>query len=323
MSRLIVISLILLAISMKLNAQQLPVFNNGGQGAQFFNPTTILSSSESVVSLNYKSAATGFDNAPTTYYFDFTYPLGKNKYTGPSFNVDEKFNSEVLKAVGAYVFYDSYGIVSQFSGMVSYGQRFKLNKKSDFVLALSAGVFNYYYNLNDLTIKELNDPTYQKYLNGDNNFLFGDANFGFNFKYLNYKIGGSIRHIMGKRALLTKTNLNPDLTFNYILSFGTKQKINEDLVIIPNLYYSENINLPSEFTVRLPFVYKKNYYLSPNYSFKLTAGMEVGMYYKSMIFGYSFKINTSKFSQIGLTTHEIGLKYLLRDYRVNMADELF
>ncbi len=323
MRRLVLILSLIIVGSLVALSQQLPVFNNGGFGSQFLNSANILNTSIGSIGLNYKSAATGFENSPTTFYFDFNYPVGQNKFSGPSFNLDDNFKSEVKKSLGGYLFYDKYGIVNQFSGMVTYGQRFRINKKTDFVLAVSAGVFNYFYNLNDLTIKDLNDPTFQKYLNGENNFLFGDANFGFNFSFENFRVGGSVRHIMGKKALLTKTELNPDLTLNYLLSFTTKQKINNDLDIIPSFYYSQNFGLPTELTFRLPLVYKRIYYLGPNYTFKLTTGLELGMYYKSMIFGYSFKINTSKFSQIGLTTHELGFKYMLKETRVNLADELF
>lgn len=307
-----------------LSAQQLPVFANNFMARQYDNPANMIESSYKRASLDYFLSASGFSDAPRSYFFSYIHPFMENGASNlPSYQQSSSTSTNVKNALGGYMMYDNYGFINQFSGMISYAQKFKFSINSFISFGLSTGVYSSKFDYSKLTIQQLQDQTYQSYLNNNTSLIFWDANFGFLYTYKAYKVEGAVKQFLSNKAQLSESGMNSTINPTYFLRASSQYSISKDINFAPSVSFYKIKTLPYQLLLNTDFVYQEKYLAGLIYQHKRSAGFRVGLIYDNLILNYTFNYNISKYSVIGYTNHEIGLMYVIdRNQRVKMKDFL-
>jgi type IX secretion system PorP/SprF family membrane protein len=241
----------------------------------------------------------------------------------PSYQQSSANYNNTKSAVGGYMLYDSYGFINQFSGMVSYAQKFKLNLNSYLSFGLSTGVYSSKFDYSKLTIQQLQDQTYQNYLNNNKALIFWDANFGFLYSNRSYKVEGAIKQFLSNKAQLSESGVQSIVNPTYYLRASSLYTLSSDIDFAPSVLFYKVKTLPYQLLLNTDFVYQGKYLAGLIYNHNRSSGFRVGIIYDNLILNYAFNYNTSKYAVIGYTNHEIGLMYVLdRNRRVKMGDFL-
>jgi type IX secretion system PorP/SprF family membrane protein len=302
----------------------MPVFVNNFMARQYDNPANMTETSYKRANLNYLLSAGGFSDAPRTYYLSYIHPFMENGGSSlPSYQQSSANYNNTKSAVGGYMLYDSYGFINQFSGMVSYAQKFKLNLNSYLSFGLSTGVYSSKFDYSKLTIQQLQDQTYQNYLNNNKALIFWDANFGFLYSNRSYKVEGAIKQFLSNKAQLSESGVQSIVNPTYYLRASSLYTLSSDIDFAPSVLFYKVKTLPYQLLLNTDFVYQGKYLAGLIYNHNRSSGFRVGIIYDNLILNYAFNYNTSKYAVIGYTNHEIGLMYVLdRNRRVKMGDFL-
>ena len=306
-------------------SQQMPIFTNAFFSQQYNNPASMVINPYKRFSMNSSIAAAGFSDAPKSYLISYEHPFSFNKDENlPSYQLGKNIDlNNQDKAFGSYLMYDTYGAINQISAMVSYAQRFIINRNTFIAFGLSTGIYSYGLDYSKLTIKEKNDETYSMFLNNNSNLIYWDANFGFLVKYKNYKQELAIKQFIGDKAKLSSDDINAEIQISYYSNTSALFKINSDINIIPSIEFYKTTTLPYQLNIKLPFIYKGKWIASANYQHNRNIGLGIGFIYNFLAINYSFQYNTSQYSYIGNTNHELGIIMLLNTRRNIKFEEFF
>lgn len=323
MSRIIFIWIFVVQ-ALYLSAQQLPVFVNNFMVRQYDNPANMIETSYKRVNLDYALSASGFSDAPRSYFLSYIHPFMENSGGNlPSYQQASVNYSNIKNAVGGYMLYDNYGFINQFSGMISYAQKFKFNMNSYISFGLSTGVYSSKFDYSKLTIQQQQDQTYQSYRNNNKALIFWDANFGFLYSNKAYKVEGAVKQFLSNKAQLSESGINSTINPTYFLKASSQYSISSDIDFAPSASFYKIKTLPYQLLLNSDFVFQDKYLAGLIYQHKRSAGFRVGIIYDNLILNYAFNYNTSKYAVIGYTNHEIGLMYVIdRNRRVRMKDFL-
>ena len=301
----------LFCMSDMLQGQQLPVFSSYSISDIYRNPSASLNSPFKDVQLLYNNTAPGFKNAPVSYFLGYMHPFRQSSYQGPSYSLTNQYTNEVKQAMSAYLMYDEYGEMKQLSAMIAYAQNFKINDDFGIAFGLSLGIFNYRIDYSNLTIKENQDQTYFRYINQRNSFLFFDANFGLTARYKNYKLEASMNQLTQDKALLSAQDLSADFNSTMFVALSSRYSLSKDITLVPELNFYRTGNLPYWLGSKAHFIYQDKYMAGAIFNLNRNVGLELGMIYDAFVIQYSFLINTNAYNVIGLSNHNLGIRYSL------------
>lgn len=194
--------------SLYLNSYLNPFITNAGSTGQEYYP---------VVNFSVKRTLLDFPDAPSTYLISGNIRLGRREF------YDSKYflNKGALKlsdriGLGAAIFHDNNGPLSNTGGIISYAYHISVNKENNLSLGLSVLFANYSCNRAVLRPSQNND----EYLYSGNSNLFNlNAGFGAFYYTKNYFGGLSINKILpGITNAGEKSRIKP----SYFASGGYK-----------------------------------------------------------------------------------------------------
>jgi type IX secretion system PorP/SprF family membrane protein len=239
-----------------------------------------------------RKAWTGVRNSPQDAYFGLDLPIsGKRAGLGFQF-LDER--QEVSKAYGA---------------QLTYSYRIQVGSNSTFSMGLQTGLFDYSVNYTQLDVIDPNDPMFSQEISG-NRLNFGT---GFFFHSPRFYIGlASPNFIRNKRNYLISndvTNLISQSRQVY-LQTGLNIRLSDYSVFKPSVLVRapQGMDITYDLNASLSFLNTVNFGLSYREKRAVVASVYMRLN-QNFHLGYSHDLNTTRFSTIMRSVHEIMLRY--------------
>lgn len=283
--------LILILISLNLNAQQFPYFSHVYINQNTINPALTGMSDQFNVSLIQQSALTGMPGNPKTLFMNANGPVYK-KNTG----------------LGLSFYKESQGISSKTGAYGAYAYKLNLDETQSLSLGFSLGALQYAIDPDMANPENANDPLL---LNKNYRSVSVDGSIGGFYSNKKLEAGLAMMQMFGnKQELAQDVNFNVERnlvgSFKYKLPLSADNSFSLSPMIIAR--YSKSI-LPQD----LLFImnYRDRLWFVPSYSTSGTAGMAFSVkLYNSLHLGYAAQFYTgSRLHANQNRGHEIMVHY--------------
>lgn len=287
------IIIILAAITfVSAQAQQIPLFTQYYNNEFLYNPSQILTSDYSTLSLFHRKQWVNSNDALSTQGLVYQTPLKVDKV-----------------GLGVTLLSDKFGIFDRKGASMAYSYQVDLNTEHRLLLGLSAGILSTNYDWNQ-DISLLNDPRFLQAIT-DKVTTF-DASFGFTYVWQGLQVGMAVPHLLANNFDFT-TNKKDLLYFNYRHYVGSASyKFEFDKISVKPLVlvrYQPAVNPLFDGSVVVN--YDKKVWAAVGYRYQgaLTFGAGVNLHDRLNI-GYSYDMNmiNANLNQYLGATHEINVK---------------
>ncbi len=297
--------------------QQITQFTQYTKNKFIINPAASGLNNKLNVAMGYRNQWTNLNNSPSAYYVGADYNLSKEterSYIDKSIRVSNpdlfKQTSEEGKnkhVVGGYVVGNNYFPVKNMSVSGLYSFHYALDEF--YIAAGGALTFNQYRtNIKEITLFQQNDQEYKSFLANKNQTSFVDMNLGIMIYSHNIYFGYSAVNLVPNKLRLTKDASEANLNTHHYVSMGTKQHLNEKLILHPSILIRALSNSPASFDFNALATYDDRYSFGASYrhndAYALMAGITFNHHYT---FSYSYDITTSSLKQVSNGTHELLL----------------
>ena len=304
-----IIIVLIVFISQKLDAQQLPLYTQYMNNGFLVNPSMAGYDGYTSFNMTYRKQWVGFPNSPTTYSLSGQTRLLKQTYHIRKRNVKYNVVKPATKGrvgLGGFVFNDINGHVSRTGIQFSYAYHIFL-QKSQLSFGIAGQAFQYKINESELVFG--NDNTDPIKNNGLNTVAFiPDASAGFFWSGKDFFLGISANQMFQSQLKLGSSDLgNLKLFRHYYLMAGYKFEISKDFAIEPSTLVKTSENLLPQADISMKVIYKEDYWTGLSYRTSGSAAAMFGMKINQFYFGYAYEYSLSNIHKYSFGSHEIFL----------------
>lgn len=243
------------------------------------------------ISLGYKKVWTGFQGSPEFY----------------SLAGNTKINDNM--AVGAKVFTHKAGFEAKTGIDLSYAYSVKIGESNRLAFGLSASLFQYSLDKNQISLEDPNDNTV---IYATDKLIVPDANFGTYFHGKDYYVGITVAQLFGRKVNMMNTDyLEQTQVRHYYFHGGYKWAINDDYSIEPSVLmkFVEAGEYQAELNVKATF--KKIAWAGISYRMNDAIVPMFGIEMEKFLFGYAYDITMSDVKNYSQGSHELMFIYKL------------
>ncbi len=279
-------------------AQQVPHFTMYMFNGTLLNPAHINKSDYADVAIFYRRQWTGFPGAPETKAASINMPMQQERMT-----------------LGANIIQGTLGASSLLHARVNYSYRLQLSQNSILALGLTAGVYQYKLDADQLNLYHDidSDPVFSQ---ANSRFLMPDVGFGAIYKTPKYLVALSIPHLMP----LKLSAVDAQLTRHYFLMGSYCLPISREVTAVPSVLLKMVQGAPAEVDLNTNFMFYDRFWAGMTYRTGDAVAAQAGIKFanpgrlKDHIFrlGYAFDLTTSGLSPYNSGTHEVMLTYSFR-----------
>lgn len=285
-------------------AQQSPQFSQYLQNSYVINPAITGVEDYLDVTAAYRNQWTGFDGAPRTGTLSINSPLYLLKS-------EAKTNSETsFQGVGAFIFTDNAGPISQTGFYGSYAYHLKLNSDWSLSMGTFIGAQQFKYDSTEaILLQNPNDPLVQSFSG-----IQFDMGLGTYLYSKTFFIGLSANNIFDNS--IPSDNQNGVLTNdgrinrNYNLLLGSRIELSENWQLVPSSLLRAVEGAPVQWDIATKFVYNNAFWAGAGFrnedALVALAGLNIT---KNFLVSYSYDYSLNRFSDLQTGTHEILLSY--------------
>ena len=285
-------------------SQEKAIFTNHYLDPFIVNPACSGADYYTVAHLSVKKQWLGFSNSPSSFFLSGNFRIGEYDFYDPKGFVNQgplKIKDRI--GIGAAVFQDINGPLSNTGGILSYAYHVPINKESRLSFGMSAIIMQYSLNNNLLQPDQINDP----YLFTGNNSIF-NINFGFGVYYHNYDYftGLSIIKVLPSISNVNETSeIQPSIFFIGGYKFNRASK---SFNFEPSLTIKKLGNELFMADAHAKLYIKRLNWIAFSYSTTQRINFQFGLrMYKMTYIGYNFEFNVSKIAAFNYGSHEISL----------------
>jgi type IX secretion system PorP/SprF family membrane protein len=290
----IIVSLVLVAGTLTINAQQDPMFTHYMYNTLLVNPGYAGSRNALTVTALHRSQWLNFKGAPTTQTLTLHAPLS-NKHIG----------------LGLSVLNDKIGPVNKTSLFVDFAYIISFKNSSKLALGLSGGVNIFKANLNTLELDQLNDPAFQNSINT----ITPDFGFGAYYSRERFYVGISAPNLIqskysGVNQVDGNTLIGKEQRHYFIIS-GILFPITQNLAFKPTTLIKVTSSAPVQVDLTTSFIIMNRLLAGVMFRTGDALGALVGLDITEQLhigysFDWSYGIKTFEYNQ---GSHEILLRY--------------
>ncbi len=238
----------------------------------------------------YRQQWTGIKDGPRTLQFDVQYPIDKRI------------------SVGVNIYDDRTVLLSNTSGMLTFGYRVPLATDHTLAFGLSAGVIANRIRLDEIPDIDSNDPAL---LSPATNNMALDGQFGASYTFKNLVIGYSINNLIKKRTF-TEDKFQ-QVTFNNVknnIAFITYRfNVSSNISFQPNFAYHFSQDNLRFFDAAGLFYYKEVIGLGGGYRENFGPSAILRLSWKDLNIGYAYDFPSNHASVSTGGTNEVQLKW--------------
>ncbi|HET6245612.1 MAG: type IX secretion system membrane protein PorP/SprF [Bacteroidetes bacterium] len=285
-----------------LSAQQLPLISQYVQNDFVLNPAIAGNKDYAPIRTSIRNQWAGLEGNPNSQTLSFHSAM-KNPKVG----------------IGAFLFNDKIGPISQTGISASYAYHLKLSNESKLSFGLSGLLSIHQLNTNQLKFDQQNN-TDNVLTTGDFKAYYPNFSFGTYYTGKNYYVGLSIPELIQTKISNSKDYFIIQQARHYYLTGGYKFKLNENYTVLPSFlirYVSAapigiDINASFEAFEKFNFgiSYRKADAIVPFFGFRIK---------ETYILCYSYDITMSGLNKHTRGSHEITLGYNLHRKKSNAS----
>ena len=304
------ILVLVMMISMSVQAQQLPQFSQYIFNGLHINPAYAGYKGDGYIQTTYRSQWINFPGAPKT--LSFTADLSAN---------------EGRMGLGVTYLKDQIGLTESNLGMLTYSYRIATGDKSMLSLGVSAGISEYAF-----------DPTRMVTVNPDPLLPSSrvaatspNLNTGLFFHSEKFYAGLSAYNLIGRRSLLRQDIAVAFHDFHYYLTFGGMVRLADDVQFKPSVLIKQVKGSPTSYDLNAMFLFQERVWLGGSFRSnvrvfedqlqqdlsKRNAVALVMEYFvsSSMRVGYAYDYNLNALNSYRTESHELSVGVYLNRQR--------
>lgn len=301
---------LVMMISMSVQAQQLPQFSQYIFNGLHINPAYAGYKGDGYIQTTYRSQWINFPGAPKT--LSFTADLSAN---------------EGRMGLGVTYLKDQIGLTESNLGMLTYSYRIATGDRSMLSLGVSAGISEYAF-----------DPTRMVTVNPDPLLPSSrvaatspNLNTGLFFHSDKFYAGLSAYNLIGRRALLRQDIAVAFHDFHYYLTFGGMVRLADDVQFKPSVLIKQVKGSPTSYDLNAMFLFQERVWLGGSFRSnvrvfedqlqqdlsKRNAVALVMEYFvsSSMRVGYAYDYNLNALNSYRTESHELSVGVYLNRQR--------
>jgi type IX secretion system PorP/SprF family membrane protein len=317
MNRRIVYAILLLIVGLsgKLMAQQLPLYSQYVLNAFMVNPAVAGHDGYTSFNTTARQQWLGFSEAPRTYSASWQTRVMRRSYKIIKRPIKSenrlKASTKGRVGLGAYLINDVNAKVARTGFSFTYAYHIFLGRQQ-LSFGLAGKAFQYRIDKDQLTFGEDGDPV----MNGNFKTVAysPDADFGVFFQDPNYFAGFSISNLLQTSVKSGGNDIADFQTYRHYWLMGAYRfRLSEMLELEPGtlLKTTENWNPQGDFTVKLYF--DEQFWGGLSYRTNKSMILLLGVKIDSLHFGYSFDWAFSEIGHFNYGSHEIVLAYKIGD----------
>lgn len=309
-----VILLLMLGVTAKLSAQQLPLYSQYIFNGFMVNPATAGYDGYTSFNTTARQQWLGFGEAPRTYSASWQTRVLKRSYKIINRPVasDNRLRPSTKGRVGlgAYLINDVNGKVATTGASFTYAYHIHF-RRQQLSFGLAAKAIQYRIDTDQLTFGLPGDPV----LNGVKPTAYSpDADFGIHFYDPNFVLGLSVSNLLQTSVKLGGSVIpNFGTPRHYWFMGAYRIRLSQMLELEPGtlLKTSENWNPQGDFTLKL--IVNDQFWGGLSYRTNQSMILLLGVRIEGLHFGYSFDWAFSEIAHFNYGSHEITLSYKLGD----------
>lgn len=283
----------LVVLVMQANGQQLPQLTQYQFNDYVFNPAIAGSRQFFELRSGHRYQWVGIQDAPRTFTFSGTTPLGQKM------------------GVGGYLFTDIVGPTRRTGFQLSYAYHLRLTEDIKLSLAVSAGLLQFLIDGSKINFHDPGDPVLDDQLRGD---LLPDAKFGFYLYGERFWFGATAPQLLRNKVYFLDESRETlsRMEDHYYAMGGYRLPLGEDWKLEPSFLVKYTSPVPAKIDLNATIRYKDTFWLGAGYRTNDAYCAMVGYWLKKTFqFGYSYDIITSNLRNYSTGTHEVMLAITL------------
>lgn len=252
------------------------------------------------IKIGYKRQWSNFEGAPKTMFagINHSHALGAK---------DVENVRPVKLGFSGFVAHNTYDFIKDTQVSLSYAVHIPLSSKYYLAMGLSTSYDKMKANVQELIIRDTQDPFYTSFLNGNGSINYFNVDAGFVLYSENLYVGYSSQR-------LVRTRFNSDVEgdgkfhLRHALMVGYNYSLNERWQIQPSILYRHEAALDDIYNLTLKVRYESKLWggiaVRPKASISLLTGYRIN---DTLSFSYSYDLATGNTSTISRGSHEIIL----------------
>ena len=284
------------------------------------------------IKIGYRQKWAGLDNSPTTSFISVFGSIGdKTSYNQSPIRISNPNQIEFIKSqkakvsyhgIGGYITKQEQGAFDQISIMANYAYHIPIKSKIRISLGTSFGLSNIRVDPNKISVwDKINDPIYQAYANGDNNYLKFVVSLGGVMYGEKSYIGISYLPVID----VSLAGNTEDLSANdkWVIMAGTKFAMGRSMKLLPSFLFE--LNAANEMRVVGTLLLDIKSIVKTGFTYSNTNDLAFTVmfnYKKKYGLGYAYETSLGNEATIGNGTHELILSFNLFNH-LNSAPRLW
>ncbi|MCG8310868.1 MAG: PorP/SprF family type IX secretion system membrane protein [Cytophagales bacterium] len=254
---------------------------------------------------------TGFERSPQTAFISAYGAILPNhnpyKKTSRETGDREVYENNKL-GVGGYVFQHDQSPLSQSEAMFNLAVHVCVSEHSYLALGTSSGISNSRIDMDEITVLDPNDPTYQSYLRNGSSNTFFNFNGSLGLYSPHYFMSYGMMQLINALISGNEQVNNERVSVRHNVLAGFRLYAGEKIELLSNIFYRFDKNRPDFVDVGLRLRYNGNLAAGIAYRSEDTYIMMLGFTVSDlMILGYSYEFLMSDSNAFNHSSHEIVL----------------
>jgi len=297
-------------------AQQDPLYNQYSLNLYLVNPAVAGAEGLTAFHLTARKQWAGYAEGPSTYAISAQTRILKTSFRNRSRLIKARVRKRRPSGrvgLGGFIFNDINGKIRRTGLQGTYAYHIYLR---DVQLSFGGSVKMYQFKVN-VTDKDLWDPNDPMIINGKNQKISPDANFGVMISTEKYYAGISVASLF--QSSIQFGNGNPDQAYRvlrqyYLIGGYRFEPYKSPYAIEPSIMFTTNERLQRSMDLNLKGYFRQDYWFGVSYRTVGAVVFMAGARYQQFTFGYAFEHNFSDLSNLGkLGSHEFMLGYKIGD----------
>lgn len=313
MRRPVILTILILFFPLAAIAQQMPLYSQYVMNSYMINPAVTGSDGYTSFSVTARQQWLGFEDAPANYSVSGQTRLLKRSYVIKRRGVNKasmKPSTQGRVGLGGYIYNDRNGAVERTGLQGSYAYHIFM-KETQLSFGISAGVFQFRVNEDELTLLDEGDP-----LSGSLRKVIyvPDANIGFQIMNPHYYAGISVNQVFQSYLKLGNHALEEyRMERHYYLMGGYNFPIGQDFHLEPSFLAKTTSKLALQADVGAKLYFREDYWIGTSFRTSGDLILSGGVRVKQLLFGYAFDYSLSRIRKFSYGSHEIVIALKLGD----------
>ena len=304
--------IVFMFFSLAARAQQMPVYSQYILNAYLINPAISGHDGYTSFNLTARQQWLGFKDAPATRSFGGQTRLLRKSHVVNVRSINKRSMKPSTKGrvgLGGFIYNDRNGAVDRTGVQGSYAYHIFV-KQTQFSFGLSAGIFQFKIDENDLTFREEDEfaASLKKVI------YVPDANLGFYISDPRYYAGISVNQLFQSYLRLGNRQFDEfKMIRHYYILGGYRFEIMNDYFIEPSVLFKGTEKKAFQADIGTKIQYSNDFWVGLAYRTGGTLIITAGVRVKQLHFGYAFDYMLSSIQKHTYGSHEIVIAVKLGD----------